>query len=92
MEQAKQNITALITELDAAQDEASKASASSKLLIETFKALVLGGLEQEAFEEMAIFSKITWDCQGKSKSAISTSLTEYRTHLRSCAEDALDLF
>jgi predicted phage gp36 major capsid-like protein len=92
MEQAKQNITALINELDTAQDEVSKTSAADKLLIETFKVLVLACLSQEAIEEMAAFAQVMRDCHGKSKAAKRTALTEYRTRLRSCAEGALDLF
>lgn len=83
MKQAQQNITSLIAELDAAQDESSKVSASSKLLIEVFKALVLEGLEQEAFEAMADLSK--------SEKAINKVLKKYREDLRSWALDTVDL-
>lgn len=82
MEQAKQNIMALINELDAAQDEESKASALSRLSIATFKALLLLDFGNTAADELAVFQEMCARYQGKLTQEAITSLNKYGEEYR----------
>lgn len=91
MEQAKQNITALINELDASQDEVHKASASRRLLIETFKAMILIDPEPPTFDELDVLKEMIVRWHGKDSLEICFSINKYSEQVRAQALEVVEL-